>query len=98
MPDLNGDGRVEYLWLDTKGVTTAFLNLGATATGESSPLPLFSPDQPFDKHTFITVGIDAGQVQWLPSGVIATGVGANRSQVHFAGTILLSIHMCILVE
>ncbi|KAJ6490824.1 SGNH hydrolase-type esterase domain-containing protein, partial [Mycena sanguinolenta] len=59
--DLNGDGRAEYLWLDTAGVTTAFLNLGSTATG-----------------------IDAGQVQWLPSGVIATGVGAHRYQVQFA--------------
>ncbi|KAF7339011.1 Acetyl xylan esterase [Mycena venus] len=59
--DLNGDGRAEYLWLDTKGVTTAFLNLGSTQTG-----------------------INAGQVQWLPSGVIATGVGAARHQVHFA--------------
>jgi hypothetical protein len=32
--DLNGDGCVEYLWLDTKGVTTAFLNLGPTQTGQ----------------------------------------------------------------
>ncbi|KAJ6610677.1 hypothetical protein B0H10DRAFT_1953701 [Mycena sp. CBHHK59/15] len=59
--DLNGDGRAEYLWLDTKGATTAFLNLGSSATG-----------------------IDAGQIQWLPSGVIATGVGAARHQVQFA--------------
>ncbi|KAJ7484861.1 hypothetical protein B0H11DRAFT_1722751 [Mycena galericulata] len=59
--DLNGDGRAEYLWLDTNGVTTAFLNLGSSATG-----------------------IDAAQVQWLPSGVIATGVGAARHQVQFA--------------
>ncbi|KAF7343667.1 SGNH hydrolase [Mycena sanguinolenta] len=59
--DLNGDGRAEYLWLDTQGITTAFLNLGSTQTG-----------------------IDAGQVQWLPSGVIATGVGAPRYQVQFA--------------
>ncbi|KAJ7494924.1 SGNH hydrolase-type esterase domain-containing protein [Mycena latifolia] len=29
-------------------------------------------------------GTDAGQVQWLPSGVIATGVGARRDQVRFA--------------
>ncbi|KAJ7804831.1 hypothetical protein B0H14DRAFT_2383470 [Mycena olivaceomarginata] len=29
-------------------------------------------------------GINAGQVQWLPSGVIATGVGASRRQVQFA--------------
>ncbi|KAJ6548807.1 hypothetical protein B0H19DRAFT_1162072 [Mycena capillaripes] len=34
--DLNGDGRAEYLWLDTKGVTTAFLNLGSTETGISA--------------------------------------------------------------
>ncbi|KAJ6448628.1 hypothetical protein C8R45DRAFT_850221, partial [Mycena sanguinolenta] len=59
--DLNGDGRAEYLWLDNKGVTTAFLNLGSTQSGSN-----------------------AGQVQWLPSGVIATGVGATRSQVQFA--------------
>ncbi|KAF7378393.1 Acetyl xylan esterase [Mycena sanguinolenta] len=59
--DLNGDGRAEYLWLDTAGVTTAFLNLGSSETG-----------------------IDAGEVQWLPSGVIATGVGAHRYQVQFA--------------
>ncbi|KAF8178825.1 hypothetical protein K438DRAFT_1977673 [Mycena galopus ATCC 62051] len=59
--NLNGDGRVEYLWLDDDGGTTAFLNLGSTAGG-----------------------IEAGQVQWLPSGVIATGVGARRNQVQFA--------------
>ncbi|KAJ7648750.1 SGNH hydrolase-type esterase domain-containing protein [Mycena polygramma] len=59
--DLNGDGRAEYLWLDTKGVTTAFLNLGSSQTG-----------------------INAGKVDWLPSGVIATGVGASRHQVQFA--------------
>ncbi|KAJ6585880.1 hypothetical protein B0H19DRAFT_1110925 [Mycena capillaripes] len=29
-------------------------------------------------------GTNAGQVQWLPSGVIATGVGASRRQVQFA--------------
>ncbi|KAJ7859025.1 hypothetical protein B0H14DRAFT_2351404 [Mycena olivaceomarginata] len=29
-------------------------------------------------------GTNAGQVQWLPSGVIATGVGAARHQVQFA--------------
>ncbi|KAF8187539.1 hypothetical protein K438DRAFT_1972686 [Mycena galopus ATCC 62051] len=29
--DLNGDGQVEYLWLDDDGVATAFLNLGSTA-------------------------------------------------------------------
>ncbi|KAJ7797363.1 hypothetical protein B0H13DRAFT_1934186 [Mycena leptocephala] len=71
--DLNGDRRAEYLWLDTKGVTTALLNLVATATGES-PL-LYYPR---------ISRIDAGQVQWLLSTVITTGVGANRSQVHFA--------------
>ncbi|KAJ6595006.1 SGNH hydrolase-type esterase domain-containing protein [Mycena vulgaris] len=59
--DLNGDGRAEYLWLDTKGATTAFLNLGSGQTG-----------------------IDAAQVQWLASGVIADGVGAARHQVQFA--------------
>ncbi|KAF8180033.1 hypothetical protein K438DRAFT_1603238 [Mycena galopus ATCC 62051] len=59
--DLNGDGRAEYLWLDTQGATTAFLNLGSTQTGN-----------------------DAGQVGWLLSGVIATGVGAPRHQVQFA--------------
>ncbi|KAJ6595095.1 SGNH hydrolase-type esterase domain-containing protein [Mycena vulgaris] len=59
--DLNGDGRAEYLWLDTKGATTAFLNLGSGQTG-----------------------INAGQVQWLSSGVIAAGVGAARHQVQFA--------------
>ncbi|KAJ7243855.1 hypothetical protein B0H12DRAFT_819301 [Mycena haematopus] len=59
--DLNGDGRAEYLWLDTHGATTAFLNLGSSQSG-----------------------IDAAQVDWLPSGVIATGVGAPRYQVQFA--------------
>ncbi|KAJ7301109.1 hypothetical protein DFH08DRAFT_827819 [Mycena albidolilacea] len=59
--DLNGDGRAEYLWLDTQGATTAFLNLGSTQTG-----------------------INAGQVGWLHSGIIAAGIGAPRHQVHFA--------------
>ncbi|KAJ6600731.1 hypothetical protein B0H10DRAFT_2083067 [Mycena sp. CBHHK59/15] len=36
--DLNGDGRAEYLWLDTKGATTAFLNLGSSATGSMASL------------------------------------------------------------
>jgi hypothetical protein len=29
-------------------------------------------------------GANAGKVGWLPQGVIASGVGANRSSVHFA--------------
>ncbi|KAJ7330997.1 hypothetical protein DFH08DRAFT_815078 [Mycena albidolilacea] len=70
--DLNGDGRAEYLWLDTQGATTAFLNLGSTQTGQ--PLVFF----------LFMRRINAGQVGWLPSGIIATGVGAPRHQVHFA--------------
>jgi hypothetical protein len=29
--DLNGDGRAEYLWIDTNGAITAYLNLGGPA-------------------------------------------------------------------
>ncbi|KAF8172195.1 hypothetical protein K438DRAFT_1981643 [Mycena galopus ATCC 62051] len=74
---LNSDGRAEYLWLDTAGVTTAFLNLGSSGTGGGSiesTLPRSN----------------AAQIQWLPSGVIATGVGAPRHQVLFSGEVVLS--------
>ncbi|KAF7359595.1 SGNH hydrolase [Mycena venus] len=34
--DLNGDGRAEYLWLDTNGSMIAYLNLGSTTGGEGA--------------------------------------------------------------
>jgi hypothetical protein len=38
--DLNGDGREDYLWVDTNGAITAYLNLGAPAgTAKVSWLP-----------------------------------------------------------
>lgn len=60
--DLNGDGRVEYLYVETDGAVTAYLNLGSP-----DPNPL-----------------NAGQVDWLDQGVIATGVGGLRNQIQFA--------------
>ena len=61
--DLNGDGRVEYLYVEEDtGAVTAYLNLGSP-----NPNPL-----------------DAGQVDWLNQGVIATGVGGVRDQIRFA--------------
>ncbi|KAJ6508146.1 hypothetical protein C8R45DRAFT_966453, partial [Mycena sanguinolenta] len=45
--DLNGDGRAEYLWLDTQGATTAFLNLGSTQTGAPRYQVQFAGMAPF---------------------------------------------------
>jgi hypothetical protein len=60
--DLTGDGRVEYLYVETNGAVTAYLNLGSP-----DPNPL-----------------NAGMVNWLVQGVIATGVGGLRDQIRFA--------------
>ncbi|KAI1034833.1 hypothetical protein LB504_004407 [Fusarium proliferatum] len=34
--DLNGDGRSEYLWVDSNGAVTAFLNLGSSSGGANA--------------------------------------------------------------
>jgi FG-GAP-like repeat len=55
--DLNGDGRVDYLWLDSKGAATAYINYRGHAAG-------MAPN-------------------WIPAGVIATGVGTSRDNITF---------------
>ena len=62
MADIDGDGRDDYLHVDSNGAVTMYWNTGR------------APDE----------GANAGQVQWVGLGVIATGVGARGDQVHFA--------------
>lgn len=38
LADLNGDGEAEYLWVDSQGAVTAFLNLGGSNTGPQAAI------------------------------------------------------------
>ncbi|RFU33649.1 hypothetical protein B7463_g2678, partial [Scytalidium lignicola] len=151
--DINGDGRADYLWLDTKGATTLYLNAQSPQDGQPAWFPqgvistgvganrnnvTFADLNGDGKADYVTVnastgaisvwlnggsggafetgqgvmfadlngdgrdeylfvdedgsltaylnlgGSSPGQPGWLPQGVIATGVGAKRHQVHLA--------------
>jgi hypothetical protein len=58
--DLNGDGRDDYLWVQTDGSVTAWINGGWTTQGDGS-----------------------AKVNWLPQGVIASGIGMPGSSIRF---------------